>query len=86
MDKYNKNRELDNTDKKLHISDVMYRLFCDYKKSINWFALMVYYIAFTIAFLFDGCTWIRFFGITSVFFGLTFIVWVQHYLLRRNDT
>jgi len=28
MDKDNKNTELDNTDKKLHISDVINRLFC----------------------------------------------------------
>jgi len=82
MNKDNKNTELDNTDKKLHISDVMYRLFDDYKKSIRWYYLLVYYVLFTIAHLMDGCNWYRFFGITGAFMIITLLVWMMSKLER----
>jgi len=56
----------------------------DYKKTINWLALIIWYISFTTVYLFIEYSWGRFFDITSVFFVLTLFVWLQHYLLRLN--
>ena len=82
MEEVNKNTEVDNTNKKLHISDIMYRLFDDYKKSIRWNYVLVYYVLFTIFHLMNGCTWYRFFGITAMFMVITLLVWMMSKLER----
>ncbi len=64
---------------KLDIFGVMYRLFADYKKSINWFAAIMYYTLFTIVVLIDGCTWYRFFGVTSAFIVVTLFAWLNYH-------
>ena len=62
---------------KLDIFDVMCRLFVDYKKSINRFTVLVYYIGFTVAVLLDGCTWYRFFCVTGAFIVVTIFAWIN---------
>lgn len=62
---------------KLDIFGVMCRLFVDYKKSINWFAVLIYYIGFTVAVLLDGSTWYRFFAISGSFIILTIFAWIR---------
>lgn len=62
---------------KLDIFGVMCRLFVDYKKSINWFAVLVYYIGFTAAVFLDGCTWYRFFCVTVAFVVGTIFAWMN---------
>ena len=77
MEKKIDNTNNGNTDKKLILSDVIVRLLQDYKKSINWFAVMVYYIGFTFAALLDVCTLNRFFWVTVVFTILTLFAWLK---------
>jgi len=77
MEKKIESTNTKSTDKKLIISDVIVRLLRDYKKSINWFAVMVYYIGFTIAVLLDGCTLNRFLGVTVAFVIITLFAWVK---------
>ena len=61
------------------------RLFKDYKSSINWVYFFVYYILFTVVYLYDGFTLNRFLGMSLFFVVISLIAWLYHYSLRRSN-